>query len=126
MRIYSVDGVCEYCGVAAEEVDHIPALSVRARMAMAPLPRGVEYLEVDTCRHCNLILKDRPLLEFRERRAFVKKALKRKYAKLLSQPRWDPEELNELGPGLRQAVISAQAAADVIRGRIAWERPLGG
>lgn len=122
MRVHSPDGLCEYCGEPATEVDHLPPRSVRKRLKVAPLNKAIRYFEIDSCQECNHILCDRPLLSFEDRRNFVKSWLKAKYATYLNQPHWDEDDLEDLKDTLRDEILRGQSVAVSIRARLRWNR----
>lgn len=67
---------------------------------------GVKLLKVSCCRECNSLLSDRNILHLSKRVRFVYDKLLKRYYKILHSPRWDDEDLDELGPNLRSALDS--------------------
>jgi len=61
-----------------------------------------------------------PLWTVPERKAYIKQWLKRRYGHYLELPHWAEDELDELGPTLRQYVESGGKVAELIRARLRW------
>ncbi len=94
---------CAYCGDPATDEDHIPPRSAVASLRTANI--RVFMHTVPSCAECNsAILNRRALWTFAERAAYVADALPQRLAKALACPDWDDEDLEELGPTLRQHV----------------------
>lgn len=55
-----------------------------------------------------------------ERKKYVKKWLRQRYAKLIAMPKWSEEELEELGDGLNQYITASIEWRDWIKARLAW------
>lgn len=71
-------------------------------------PRGTSWLIVSACRECNCLLGSRPLMTLTARREFLKARYRKRYARALEAPIWTAEELAELGPGLKTAVLTQE------------------
>lgn len=112
--------ICVYCGQVGDSVDHIPPESMRLRLIHLQITREFPFLEVRACRECNSALNDDGGWTLRERKRFVKSWLARRYARLLSMPDWEPEELLELGPGLAIYVSSGVVKKRIIERRLKW------
>ena len=78
-------------------------------------------MEVRACRECNsAILGARGLWTVASRKRFVKKALARKYKKVLNMPQWDDAEIGRLGPVLQRHVLHGLALQAWVQARIAF------
>ena len=114
---------CVYCGEPATTQDHVFPLS-RAVTLNLSHPRVRKELKqglnmVPSCMECNRIASDRPFVWIREKRAFIQKQLKKK-ARKLGLIIWDKDELEELGPTLRQHVARKQARLGGLELRTSW------
>ena len=111
---------CTYCGLVADSIDHIPPRCMR--VVLRDLGEYIgPWKEVPACRWCNATLGSLALLTIRERRAHIKKALRKKFKAVLNIPTWRDENLAELSPGLRAYVIEGIELSRLIRARLAWE-----
>lgn len=118
---------CYYCGVPANGIDHVvPQSLLDEWLRLGDIEnyqlatgRG-RKLTVPSCQQCNSILgaKYDPTLDERKQR--LKDRLRTKYAKVLGMPDWTPEELDELGPRLREHVEQGMKLKAMARRRIAW------
>lgn len=112
-------GVCVYCGVPATTQDHFLPLSV-----MSALADIVDHVHgrfvVPSCGQCNSIAGSTPFRSVGAKRRYIQGRLKWKYRKLLSSPRWDPEEIAELGYSLRTVIEGAEIKRQWIEHRISW------
>jgi hypothetical protein len=112
---------CTYCGQASSSWDHVPPLHYVERLTVDQLAQA-RTVKVPACVECNSLIGGAVLLKVQERRALVKRKLRRKYAKHLRAPRWDEEELSEMGPVLRAELERADKFTEHIRERLAWKR----
>lgn len=111
---------CRYCGMPADGIDHIPPASARTRLAALGIADRYPFVEVQCCGECNSLLGARPLWTVAKRKAFIKKALRRRYKKYLRIPAWSDGELAKLGPILQRTVINNLAWKEMIEDRIKW------
>ncbi len=119
---------CVYCGEVATTKDHVVPRAFYASVADTLDARNKVLrnvgVTVPACFECNCnLLGDVPVLTVLGRRQVVKRALKRKYRKLLSSPDWTDAEIAQLKDGgiLRQSVINAQEKKRIVRRRIEWQ-----
>jgi hypothetical protein len=99
---------CAYCGVPAQEYDHVPPLAWYGITRRKKKFR--EYPGVMACAECNNLLNDAPLLTVPERAEYVGERLRSRWFKILhSVVEWSPEEMEELGPTLRSSVAARAA-----------------
>lgn len=101
--------LCVYCGRPAESDEHFP-----------PRDMGVVGVILPACLECNSMAGTQYPAEFWARAAFVQLCIARKYKKVLQLPVWSMEELNELGPRLRQEVERCQENRRIVHARLAW------
>ena len=111
---------CYYCGMPADSIDHVPPQSARPRLAELGLAGHYPHAEVDACRECNCLLGARPLWRLYERKLFIKKALRKKYRKVLRMKEFSDSELAQFGYNLKTMIISRSIMAEIVRARIAW------
>lgn len=116
---------CAYCGLVGDTIDHVPPRSVRLTLLNLGLAARYPFVQVRACRQCNSALGDRPLWTVRQRRAWLKRWLRRRYRRHLRMPDWSDHELNQLSPALRREVVRGLALRELTRRRLAWpaDRP---
>lgn len=116
-RLYPGSGEsCVYCGIPADTYDHVPALSV---VQASPDRDSLSCYLVPACRECNSLLGTQGLTVL-ERRSIVKRKLKNRYRPFLKCAKWTRDELDDLGPGLRNLVESGADIGEWMRRRLAW------
>lgn len=105
MRTHNEENVCVYCGDFADSIDHIPPKSQRAFIGGdKTLAVNYPFFEVIACRDCNSRLSDCACWTLERRKKYLIDSLKRKHKTLLRAPKWEEEELEELGESLRQYI----------------------
>ena len=110
----NTSGVCFYCGLAADCLDHAwPVASNR------PPPPGMNLL-VESCTECNAIAHDRLFDSLQSRQAYIQDHLAQKYRRRITNQQWTAEDLAELGPRLRQAVEAGLRWEQSTTGRITY------
>ena len=124
-RFYD-EGVCTYCGDDCDSLDHSPPLSVAESLDLDRFrSSGGELLLVPACRRCNTWLSNKPLYTVAERKQYCWTRWDELFRRDFAIPKWDANELAELGPVLRHYVKTASHTADWVRRRIAFcELPL--
>lgn len=117
---------CYYCGLPAESVDHVvPQALLDEWIRLGDLEnyhkatRG-RRLTVPSCQQCNSILGCKLDQTLEHRKLRLKARLRTKYQRVLGMPDWTPEELDKLGPRLREHVESGLRLRALARRRIAW------
>lgn len=100
---------CAYCGQLADTRDHVLPVSYRANRNRKHNGKHYGSGTVPACRRCNSWLNDICPDDLSARAEELAEMLMRKNGKLLNQPAWSDEEIEELGPTMQQ----------YIRGRIA-------
>ena len=112
---------CAYCGLVADTYDHVPPLSLVHALGREHFEsRRIALYLVPACRECNSCLSSVPHTSVLERRAHMKRVLRRRYAKVLRMPRWSEEEMVGLGRGLVDMIRGANAVRELTKRRIEW------
>ena len=91
--------ICTYCGSVATTVDHVPPRALRGL--------NVEHLLLPCCLECNVLLGSFIGLNVKDRKRFLLKKYKNRYARLLKTPDWTAEELLQVGENLRSSITQA-------------------
>ena len=125
-RIWGTKNICYYCGQRANSIDHvIPQSLIRMLVALDDKEITKEILrkralKVWTCRECNSLASCSIQDSLRERREFVKDKLRKRYKKILDLPKWEENEIEELGYNLQVYVRSSAKWKEFIKQRIAY------
>lgn len=109
---------CEYCGLVADTIDHVPPVSVRPTLIELDLAFKIPFVEVRCCKECNCLLGRKPLWTIKQRRDYIHNILKIRYAKYLAIPEWIEQDLNQLSPQLREFTIHGIAIREVVKQRL--------
>lgn len=112
LRTKDLPKKCMYCGDPASEKEHVYPQSIFRNNT--PI--------VWACQECNGIAGARVFESIEEKREFIKRELRKKYAFLFRVPEWDEEEIAELGIGMRSWVLSARRAKEWIVNRLTWDK----
>jgi hypothetical protein len=100
---------CYYCGDLADTVDHCPPLDIAYSRGVDDLSaNGVALVKVRCCRECNSILGNRSLLTTESRTDYLYQKIVKRYGQYLRTGEWDWEDLAELGPNLRSAIVNSE------------------
>lgn len=96
---------CVYCGEPGESRDHFLPLKY-AHLVTDLQHVNLQPLKfiVPACMSCNRIANDRVFRSVAGKRRAIHDRLREKNAKLIASPDWSDEELDELGPTLRQYI----------------------
>jgi hypothetical protein len=73
---------------------------------------------VDCCAECNKTMNNALIIDVRGRAGFLKERYVKKYKKVLSLPRWDEEDIDELGKNLRSVVVRDQILQTNLKERL--------
>lgn len=111
---------CTYCGLPCDTIDHVPPRVARDWIVEFNLEKRYPFIEVAACRECNSALGAKPLWTVGQRKQFIKRYLKRKYAKYLKIPEWSDSEIARLGARMQQYVIQGLAMQEVANERIRY------
>ena len=129
-RKFSKSCHCVYCGAAAESIDHVYPVSEAARLSRdvdlsrpsvrRELGQGLNL--VPACSECNSIAGSEPFTSIRAKRAFIQKRLRERHKDDLVGPVWSLDEINDLGPTLRQHVLLGLRRRCRLADRISYPR----
>lgn len=97
---------CAYCGEIATDEDHTVPKSLGGRFT------------IPSCSECNILASNTLHETLTEKRQYIKSLLRERYEKLLKAPVWDYDEINELGPTLRESVLTQEDARRIIIDRL--------
>ncbi len=111
---------CEYCGMPADSIDHVPPQTVRPFMMESGLSKRIQFVSVWACRECNCYLGAKALFTIEERKRFIKKVLRLKYKKYLKIPDWSDSELSRVGYTLEKAILYGIIMKEMVISRINW------
>lgn len=118
--------LCYYCGQIANTVDHVIPKSTLIKLDSLEDSEttlsilGRRKLTVPSCRECNCLLSDSIQESLTERKAYLKRKLRKRYARLLDMPRWEDEEVGELGCNLNQYIKMSINKKRLVRFRLEW------
>ena len=107
---------CHDCGAPADTKDHIIPISYRRPARTSGMRRSGET--VDCCAECNSLLGAKALFTIEERAEEIARMLTRRYKKELNAPIWSEEEIEELGPSLKNSVKAKQFLRDEVMERV--------
>jgi hypothetical protein len=110
---------CFYCGVPADTTDHVPPRSVRGELMALNITQW-EFVEVPACHECNCALGARALWTLPSRKAWIKRWLRKRYARLLVIPEWTEVERADISERLNAFIDEGLFAAQVAHRRIKW------
>lgn len=111
---------CYYCNDPADTTDHVPSLrEVYIRGVDFFESKRILFLTIPSCGVCNSALGDKGWTPD-QRAAMLYEYYSKKYTKILNQPHWDDEELEELGPNLRSAVDTSKIVHDWIERKLQY------
>lgn len=112
----SLDGYqCYYCGADANTKDHVPPKSAVDAVGSTKYKR---FILVRACLWCNSKLGAKQLLTLVERRDYIKKVLRQELETM--EALWTEEELESLGPMLRDLVKARLLKRDSLSQRVNW------
>ena len=116
---------CAYCGEHAEHQEHLVPYSflVRGNSANSQQDNWWTWI-LPACAQCNLIAQDQVFPSASAKRSYIRDRLRAKYSEAFVQGEWSDEEIEELGPSLRQFVVASQAQNDTARQRVQYSGPL--
>ena len=111
--------VCVYCGESADSRDHAPSLaSLHRIMDTVPSSEWPRCHLYPSCRECNMLLNDCADHTMVNRRGVAHKRLRKRHKRLLEMPNWEPEELSDLSPRLRESVEASLRQRERLRERL--------
>ena len=108
---------CHYCGAPANTKDHIIPVSYLRNMSTNKARRAIGQT-VDCCAECNSLLGAKALFTIEERAEEIARMLSRRYKKELDAPVWTDEEIEDLGPSLRESIKGKQFLRNEVMERV--------
>jgi hypothetical protein len=113
---------CYYCGSTDDlTLDHTVPVSF---YSPRPTRKGMKskYTDpvpvVDCCTECNSTLHNKLVIDVRDRAELIQKRYVKKYRKVLNLPRWDEEDIDELGKNLRSVIVRDQILQTNLKERL--------
>ena len=113
--------ICYYCGDSADTLDHTIPVSFYSTI---PTRSGIKskYSDpvpvVDCCLECNTTLHNKLVTDVRDRADLIQERYAKKYKKVLSLPRWNEEDIDELGKSLRSVIVRDQILQTSLKERL--------
>ncbi len=119
---------CVYCGQVADTIDHVLPVSVCHYMNWDSiyvwrLFRFGLY-KVKCCGECNRIASDKPFTSIKDKRDYIQKKLRKKYAKWLRHVEWTDEEKETLGYSLKADIDQAMINKIITTNRVNYPKKL--
>ena len=114
----STEYACCYCGLSCTGIDHVPPTSVRPTLVDLGLDTRYPFVEVRCCNECNSLLGARPLWTVSQRKAFMKKRLKRRYSKYLNIKDWSDSEMAQMSREMQEYIEHGLAVRALTRARL--------
>lgn len=111
---------CYYCGLPADTVDHALPQSIAGFAASFDRSALPPNITVPACVECNSAIGARLFRTLTERKAWLKKWLRRRYRQYLDAPAWTTGELRELDGRMRQHIEAMQDASITAWRRVRW------
>ena len=103
---------CSYCGAwDGNNRDHVIPVSYNYNGRKASTYKNT----VPSCAECNTLLGGRLHFTVPSRAAYLLGSYESRYKKLLKQPDWTPEEIDELGPSMRASIIQSMKDKKEVR-----------
>jgi hypothetical protein len=116
---------CAYCGEHAEHQEHLVPYSFISKRNTAHNPQDNWWTWIlPACAQCNLIAHDQVFPSAFAKRSYIRERLKGKYPEAFVGAVWSDEEIEELGPALRQFVRASQAVNETARQRVEYSGPM--
>ena len=107
---------CTYCGAwDGDNRDHVVPVSYNHNVSRKVTNKVSYRGTVPCCRECNVLLSDRLYFSIPSRAAYLLGTYERRYKKLLKQPDWTEDELEELGPSMRTSIIQSMKDKQEVR-----------
>ncbi len=104
-------GLCFYCGDYGGEIEHV-----------IPRASHLPTYTVLACRECNGMASDKVCEGgIAEKLLYIRGRRKRRYLKVLAIPEWTPEEIAEMGYGMRATIMASQAARQMVSAQLSWD-----
>jgi hypothetical protein len=121
--VFGHPGTCTYCGEVADSLDHVipwSYLTASRKGAVRDRKGADPGVKTFACRECNNILGARHFQSFYDRLKFVNDRLRKKCARDLTAPKWDEDELAEIGKTLKVYLDHAECRSAIAKSRVGW------
>jgi len=116
---------CAYCGEHAEHNEHLVPYSFIAARNTSNAPQDNWWTWIlPACSQCNAIAYSQVFPSAFAKRAYIRERLKGKYPDAFVQEEWSDNEIDELGPSLRQFVTAMQAINETAKQRVGYSGPM--
>lgn len=119
----TIDDPCTYCGLPSALYDHVPPLRWCEAQDRDTLD-VTDLRRVPCCVECNTMLGGQVLPTLRQRRSYLLRRYRTRYAAYLRIPSWDADELAELSPTMADDIIRSARFAHGVKERMRWLRGL--
>ena len=122
---FGVEGLCSYCGEAAEADDHvIPYSVIDTRNVKRKKTEPNKGLVTPVCSFCNGHLGSRVFSTWTDRIGFLRKIFAKKSKKYRKAGSWTEDELNEIDYTLRTEIIRGIREMERLDRQSIWESSL--
>ena len=112
---------CAYCGEHSEHEEHlVPYSFIRRHNSANNQQEGWWTWIVPSCSECNYIASNQVFVSPHSKRSYIQERLRAKYSDAFVEGEWTDEEIEDLGPGLRQFVMVSQARNAIARDRVCY------
>jgi hypothetical protein len=116
---------CAYCGEHSEHEEHlVPYSFIRRHNSANNQQEGWWTWILPSCSECNYIASNQVFVSVQLKRSYIRERLRAKYSDAFVEGEWTDEEIDDLGPGLRQFVMASQARNAIARDRVSYSGPL--
>lgn len=89
--------VCAYCGILAEDEDHVIPTSYVNKLSFFDMTALKDCLIiVPSCKECNNLAGNKVFNSFIEKREYIQNKIKNIYLDIIKFPEWEDEEINDL------------------------------
>ena len=125
-EIWGTQNICYYCGRYADSIDHvIPQSTLRQLVCLEDkeITKAIlrkRALKVWACRECNHLLGSSLQDSLIERKQFLKEKLRKRYKRIIALPKWEIDELEDMGYVLRNYIENSARLKEFIVQRINW------
>lgn len=116
---------CVYCGEYASEREHvIPYSWMQNQKRTMGIVENFWTWIVPSCGECNRTAQAMLFGTVKQKRRYLQERIKAKYSESFVHEAWSDEEIEELGPSLRQYVGAIQAREETARLRASYDGPI--
>lgn len=116
------DVCCAYCGERYTDIEHMLPHAWFEKVSAGPGDYWTWL--VPSCSECNGLAADQLFSTPARKREYIQNRLRARYSFAFETEAWSKQEIEELGPNLRQFVSANQAKAENVRERVEYDGPL--